>query len=172
MKPRKEERDGALLLSYHIILVLTLALAFLLIAGTIFALLRGRAEKPLFTVGSRGDAADTGGGGADAGGSSYRAMEVFTGIGRLRIPVAGPATVILSIAFPYPPEDRAFTEELASRVADFRRAAFDYFGSLDGRELERIDEEAAKAAILRDCNAMLRLGKIETLYFYDLMMIE
>jgi flagellar basal body-associated protein FliL len=48
----------------------------------------------------------------------------------------------------------------------------EYFGSLDGGSLERIDEEAAKAEILRRCNALLRLGKIEALYFYDLMLID
>ncbi|MDR2159228.1 MAG: flagellar basal body protein FliL [Treponema sp.] len=159
---------GALLPACRVLLALALALAFLLIGGTIFALLRGRDEGPLFTLGG-GAAPEKAAG--ESGGSSG-AVGIFTGIGRLRIPVAGPGTVILSIAFPYPPEDRAFSEELAFRVADFRRAAADYFGSLDSGELENLDEEAAKAELLRRCNALLRLGKIEALYFYDLMMIE
>ena len=86
--------------------------------------------------------------------------------------MAGPGTVILSIAFPYNSGDRPFAGELAARVPDFRRAATEYFGSLDGGALENIDEDAARAEILRRYNALLRLGKIETLYFYDLMMIE
>jgi flagellar basal body-associated protein FliL len=173
--PSLAAEGGPLLSGYRIVQALALALAFLLIGGTIFAFLRGRNERPLFTLGA-GDrgapAGPAGTGGAGDSGGSRRVSGIFTGIGRLRIPVAGPGTVILSIAFPYPPEDRAFSEELASRVADFRRVAAEYFGSLDSGELEDLDEEAARTEILRRCNALLRLGKIETLYFYDLMMIE
>jgi flagellar basal body-associated protein FliL len=146
-------------------------MAFLLIAGTVFAFLRGRGEKPLFTLGG-GQDAGSGPAAGEPGVAVRGAVGIFTGMGRLRIPVAGPGTVILSIAFPYPLEDRAFSEELAARVADFRRAAITYFGSLDSGSLDHIDEEAAKGEILRRCNALLRLGKIETLYFYDLMLIE
>jgi flagellar basal body-associated protein FliL len=163
-------RGGALLAGYRGVLALALAMAFLLIAGTIFAFLRGRGEKPLFTLGAGQDAGS--GPAGEPGAAVRRGIGIFTGIGRLRIPVAGPGTVILSIAFPYPLEDRAFSEELAARVADFRRVAIAYFGSLDSGSLEHIDEEAAKGEILRRCNALLRLGKIETLYFYDLMLIE
>jgi flagellar basal body-associated protein FliL len=165
---------GVLLSGYRVVLALVLALAFLLIAGTIFAFLRGRDEKPLFTLGDGGalsGRADAGGTG-DSDGDLHGPPGIFTGIGRLRIPVAGPGTVILSIAFPYSPGDRPFAEELAARVPDFRRAALEYFGSLDGAALENIDGEAARAEILRRYNALLRLGKLETLYFYDLMMIE
>lgn len=160
---------GALLAGYRIALALALALAFLLAAGTVFAFLRGRDEKPLFTLG-RG--AVSGPAAGEPGGAARGGMGVFTGIRRLRIPTAGSGTVILSIAFPYPLEDRAFSEELAVRAADFRRVAAEYFGSLDSGALENLDGEAAKAEILRRCNALLRLGKIETLYFYDLMLIE
>jgi flagellar basal body-associated protein FliL len=98
----------------------------------------------------------------------------------LRIPVAGASssgggtgasTLILSIAFPYPPRDQAFSEELASRITDFRAIAGDYFSSLSAESLAGLNEETAKAELLRRYNGVLRLGKIETLYFNDFLIV-
>jgi hypothetical protein len=121
---------------------------------------------------------------------------VFTGIGRLRI-AAGPnsasgtnpvssaasgtgtaadsasrAVVVLSVVFPYPPEDRPFTEELAGKVPLFRRIIRDYFGALSKDELNPLDERRAKDELLRRFNAELQLGKIELLFFNELMILE
>jgi flagellar basal body-associated protein FliL len=96
---------------------------------------------------------------------------VFTGIGRLRI-AAGPATVILTITFPYFPGDRAFTGELVSRTPQFRELAGAYFKALSPDELRGPDEEKAKAEILKSFNRVLVLGKIQELYFSDFMTIE
>jgi flagellar basal body-associated protein FliL len=154
--------------------LLILVLAGLLAAGSAYGLLRPPGSGPLFRVG-----------GTDAGNkTAVDASEsgeagVFTGIGRLRIPLAGgpsapggAATLILSIAFPYPPDDRAFTEELASKVGEFRTLTVDYFSSLPSEKLVDMDEDAAKADILGRYNAILRLGKIKALYFTDLVIVE
>lgn len=163
--------------AFRVMVLLALALGGILIAGTLYAFLRPSGSGPLFRIGgpAGNDLAATG---AAGGAAEGREASVFTGIGRLRISLAGgpsasgPTTMILSIAFPYPPGDRAFTEELASKIGDFRTTATDYFSALPAEKLVNLDEETAKTEILRRYNADLRLGKIEALYFSDLIIIE
>jgi flagellar basal body-associated protein FliL len=99
---------------------------------------------------------------------------MFTGLGRLRCPTAGPkpGTVILQAAFPYDPDDRPFSEELAARVRNFRSLSTEYFAALSPEEIRRKGEEDVKAELLALYNALLRLGRIETLYFNEYMLIE
>ena len=99
---------------------------------------------------------------------------IFTGIGRIRSVTAGPqpATVILSPVFPYSPGDRPFSEELAARLGEFRRITADYFTSYTAGELRDRDEETLKEELRSRYNAVLRLGRIESLYFDDYMIIE
>jgi flagellar basal body-associated protein FliL len=153
------------LIVYRLIVVLILALVVALAAGSLYALIRPADAKPLFRIGREKHAAPA---------PQPSTVNVFSGIGRLRIPMSGnPAsTIILSISFPYSADDRAFAEELASRVGDFRSIASLYFASLPPENITSLNEEAAKAEILSRYNALLRLGKIETLYFGDLMIIE
>jgi flagellar basal body-associated protein FliL len=153
------------LIAYRVIVVLILALVVALAAGSLYALIRPAGARPLFRIGSEKKAAQA---------PSANAVNIFSGIGRLRIPMSGnsASTVILSISFPYSAEDRAFAEELASRVGDFRSIASLYFASLPPEKISRLNEEAAKAEILKQYNALLRLGKIETLYFGDFMIID
>lgn len=159
--------------AFRVMVLLALALGSILIAGTLYAFLRPSGSGPLFRIGG-----PAGNDPAAAGAAEGREASVFTGIGRLRISLAGgpsasgPTTMILSIAFPYPLGDRAFTEELASKIGDFRTTAADYFSALPAEKLVNLDEEAAKTEILRRYNAGLRLGKIEALYFSDLIIIE
>jgi flagellar basal body-associated protein FliL len=80
--------------------------------------------------------------------------------------------VVLSVVFPYPPEDRPFTEELAGKIPLFRQIVRDYFGVLSRDELHPFDESRAKAELLRRFNGELQLGKIELLLFNDLMIFE
>jgi flagellar basal body-associated protein FliL len=153
-----------LLILYRALLILAFALGALILGGTLYAAFRGGEAN---AAGRAGQGARTPAASGEKG--------IFTGIGRLRIPVSaseGPATLVLSIAFPYPPQDRAFTEELASRVGDFRRIAAEYFSSRTPGELRGPEEEALKAGLLHAYNGILRLGKIETLYFNDLLIFE
>jgi flagellar basal body-associated protein FliL len=99
--------------------------------------------------------------------------QTFTGIGRLRLPLGdNQSTVIVSITFPYEPADKAFSEELASRVGEFRALTGGYFKSQTAFQLEKIDEEDIKKNLLDQYNGALRLGKIEILYFNDYMIID
>ena len=164
--PQKEKKG--LLIFYRVVMALVLALVLALIVGSLFAVIRPAGSAPLFRIG--------GGEGQVSSGLALADGEigVFSGIGRLRIPVATqpPVTMLLSISFPYPAGDRAFTEELASRIGEFRSIAEGYFASLPPEKITSMDEDAAKAEILKKYNALLRLGKIETLYFGDLLIVR
>jgi flagellar basal body-associated protein FliL len=80
--------------------------------------------------------------------------------------------VILQAAFPYFPGDRPFSEELVSRIRDFRSLTADYFGALSPEELRIKGEDEVKAELLAQYNALLRLGQISTLYFNEFMLID
>jgi flagellar basal body-associated protein FliL len=147
--------------------ILILIMIVVLIAGSIYALARPSGSDPLFRIG--GSPASTE---EQAGAVTNDGVSIFAGIGRLRIPLANSSTLILSIAFPYPADDRGFTEELAVKIGEFRAIAGDYFSSLPSEKLLNLDEETAKTEILRSYNANLRLGKIRALYFNDLMIID
>jgi flagellar basal body-associated protein FliL len=161
MKDKKVFRSGMAV--YRVLLGTASALALVLLAGTLYALVfrPGRTETPRRTRENGFVQSSVDGG-------------VFTGVGRLRSATAGPqpATVILSVTFPYPPDDRPFTEELASQTANFRNIAHEYFASLSTEELLNKDEASIKAEILRGYNGLLRLGQIETLYFNEYLVIE
>jgi hypothetical protein len=158
---------------------LTAVLAALVVAvagGTVWALW------------TRGAAADTGAAAAvTAAADSGEATRMFTGIGRLRIPLApntaasngaasngtvtaGGATAVVTIVFPYNPLDRAFSGELASRLRDFRAEARNCFAALPPSQLA--NEAAIKAELLRRYNSLLRLGSISAIYFSEYMIIE
>jgi len=151
---------------YRVIVAVILLLAVVLITGSLYAAFRPKDSSPLFRIG----------GGEQGRGEAVPAREtnVFSGLGRLRIPLAGEpsATLVVAISFPYPADDRAFAEELASRIGDFRSIANDYFAALSPEKATVLNEEAAKAEILKRYNALLRLGKIETLYFGDFMVVD
>jgi flagellar basal body-associated protein FliL len=167
-----------LVIASRVLLVLALALVVVILAGTLYAVCRSPGSGPVVDFGADGTARSGAGEAPETAGQG--AAGIFTGIGRLRIPAAAyhgaggaeKAVLVLSIAFPYPPEDRAFTEELASRVGDFRRIAVEYFSSRTAEELRNPDEETLKAELLRRYNAILMLGNIEALYFYDLLIFE
>jgi len=195
MKREIDVPGNKLIILYRIIVVMMLLLVALLIAGSLYAFIRSRDAGPLFRIGGvrdgdTGRVGQGGGGGFKEGGAisdGESAYNVFSGIGTLRIQNAGKqaspsgkasetasetAVVILSISFPYKADDRPFTEELASHIGEFRSIAVNYFATMDRNKLVRLDEEQAKADILRQYNALLRLGRIETLYFSDLMIMD
>jgi len=151
---------------FHLALLLIAgALIALLITGTIIGLARPKNALPLLTLPApaRTDAAFP---------QEPGDVRVFSGLGRLRVPLSNSSILILSIAFPYSAADTAFTEELAGKIGEFRAIATGYFASLPADKLANIDEEAAKQEILRRYNATLRLGRIEALYFSDMLTLE
>jgi flagellar basal body-associated protein FliL len=170
-----------LLFFYRIIVVIMLLLVVLLAAGSLYALIRSRDSGPLFRIGAGNGAANRGGQAVSGGGAikdGESAYSVFTGIGTLRIQNADKAqaspqaVVIVTISFPYKAEDRLFTEELASHIVEFRAIATSYFAGLGRDKLVKLDEDKVKAEILARYNALLHLGRIDTLYFSDLMIVD
>jgi flagellar basal body-associated protein FliL len=166
MKREIDVPENKFLMLYRILMALLLTLAAVLVLGSIYAMCRTPGTGPLLTIGGKENA---------VAGDTPLNSEVsdFLGIGRLRIPLsAAGGTLILSITFPYHAQDSAFTEELASKTGSFRAIASEYFSTLPAGKTAALDEDAAKAEILKRYNALLRLGKIETLHFNDLMVIE
>lgn len=154
--------QGTHIIIRSLVLILIAMVVFITI-GTIFALARSHDTKPILHFGKSEEIQETTDINDDTG--------IFSGIGRLRIPLVNSSTLILSIAFPYSLHDSAFMEELAVRISDFRSIAIEYFSSLSADNIVNLDESAAKAEILKRYNNKLRLGKIETLYFIDLLII-
>jgi flagellar basal body-associated protein FliL len=151
----------ALTLLWRVLLALALVLVLVIAAGTVYALaLRPsgapQAPRPVSDPPVSPDAA------------------VFTGLGRLRCPTAGdkPGLVILQASFPYFPGDRPFSEELVSRLREFRSLTAAYFAAQSPEELRGKDEADVKAELLARYNALLRLGRIRTLYFNEYLLIE
>ena len=159
---------------YITLLSITGVLIILLIAGTIIGLARHGSE-PIIRFGNSepqtrfSAAQESSSNIPQAQGDDIR---IYSGLERFRITLADSSIMILSISFPYSASDIAFTEELAAKVNDFKIIAGEYFQSLSGNTLNHIDEEAAKREILRRFNNNLRLGRINALYFHDLMIID
>ena len=130
----------------------------ILIIGTIYAFSRS-------STGSQQETA--------ASGTAYNDdIRIYSGIGRLRIPLSNSSTMIISIAFPYSASDIAFSEELAVKIGEFRFMAIEYFTSLSPDEIVNFNEDAAKQEILKLYNSNLRLGRIQAVYFGELIIID
>ncbi|GHV87185.1 hypothetical protein AGMMS50255_4810 [Spirochaetia bacterium] len=163
----------------RILAIIAAVLILIILGGTIYAFFIRPPEAP-DTISEEAPGAPAAASasstspGAVPGSASGRGTAMFTGIGRLRIAANNgePAAALISITFPYPGADRAFTEELVTKTPEFRSIAADYFAALSAGELRNLDEAAVKAELLRRFNAELLLGKIEVLYFNDLMILD
>ena len=155
------------LIVHRALVIVLLATIAIFILCTLIALVRPSGSVPLFRIGGP-DLQDM------TNNPAYDSANVFADMRGLRIPIGNPpnATVIVSVSFPYPPDDLSFSEEINSRIEDFRSVAIGYFSSLSMEQLINFDETTVKTEILRQYNSILRLGSIETLFFYDFMIIE
>jgi flagellar basal body-associated protein FliL len=164
-------------------------LFLVILIGTLYTLVKnprafsGGSSRTVEAAGDGGATGEAAGGSADPGpaanpdprrsGETAPVSEtaIFTEIGRMRI-AADSAAVVLSVVFPYPSADHPFVEELAGKVPRFRQIIRDYFGSFSRDELNSLDEQRAKADLLRQFNNELRLGHIELLLFDDFLILE
>ena len=151
----------ALAIIYRCLLIFLLLIVAILICGTVYGLFfRGtpsrQAPQPV-----------------SAQGAVQSAAQTFTGIGRVRVPTAGPqpGMAVIFVSFVYNPDDKVFTEELVLKIKDFRDIIAGYIGSFTLEDLLVYEEEELKRELLRRFNAVLRLGKIEVLYFSEFMVI-
>ena len=172
MKNTKKTNSGKLYTAYRVLLLFLMILMVLIAGGSLISVFRPPEAGPLIQFGGK----NAGGAAVSGNNSAETNTGVFSGIGRMRIPVASSgtssATMILSIAFPFSPDDRPFTEELASKITHFRSITSDYFSSLPASAFITFNEEHAKTELLKRYNAILRLGKIEALYFSDFLILE
>ena len=152
----KEHSTKTEIVIYRTLLVIAAAVLLILIAGTIYGLIRqdNVPEAPEFT---------------HAGGGE----DIFSGLGTLRIPTADhePETLIISIAFPYNRYDRPFSEELASRLSWFKTATTQYLGAFTAEDLAALDIETINNELLSLYNAALRLGQIRELYILEFIQL-
>jgi len=165
MKTLSIPKEKPARIAYIALLSIAALLVVLLLTGTIIGLTRQDKTEPLIKFESAPKK-------AKKIISSEDDIRVFSGLGRLRIPLSNSSILLLSIAFPYSASDSAFTEELAAKIGDFRTTASGYFSSLPVESIIYIDEETAKSEILRMFNESLRLGRIDALYFSDMMVID
>jgi len=146
---------------YRGLLFSLIILGIVLIAGTIYGVFfhSSPADHVQITVSQKS--------------GQSRQGQTFTGIGRIRVSTSGSqrGMVIILVTFNYYPEDRAFSEELALRVKDFRKIIEDYFGAFSTVELQKKSEGSIKTDLLSRFNAILRLGQIEALFFSDFMIV-
>lgn len=166
-------KKGAVLV-YHTLIVVAVLLALLIAAGTIYALVFRNGAEPLYSIPAAPATAVP----TQAPFTETQVLQlqenIFTGIGRLRAVSADrpPVTIVVSIAFPYLPEDRAFAEELATKIPEFRNTALEYFSTHSAVELRQSGEAIIKTDLLRRYNNLLHLGSISVLYFNDFMFID
>ena len=99
----------------------------------------------------------------------------FTGIGRLRITLAGKGNapmLVVTPVLPYDAADKSFKAELAANTEQLRRIITDYFSGLEYGEGALADEAELKRNIMEEINKTLRLGKITALYFEEFVLLE
>ena len=159
MISKGDRRLSALSFVYRFLLIIVTILVLLFIGGTIFGVFQ-KTDPPEHNQPSIIQENEQG--------------QTFTGIGRIRVPTADPqpGMVILFVTFRYNPEDKAFSEELALRIKDFREVIMHYIGSFSAEELLNQSEESIKSEFLHRFNTILRLGKIDTLYFSEFLIIS
>ena len=160
MKSNRDRRSRTLFHLYRSLLITLILLGLVFIGGTIYGVFFHPASLTYTLI----DNLEKGKKGQG---------QTFTGIGLLRITTADPqpGTVIISVFFTYYPDDKAFSEELALRVMDFRDIIIKYIGSFSVTELQKQGEGVIKAELLHRFNAILRLGQIEVLYFRDFIIV-
>lgn len=161
MKYSAEKHPSALIIIQRILAGILILIILVILIGTVRTFISPSAAAPLEEDPRRQ--------------TSVQSDErIFTGIGRIRAKSAGPqnSAVMITIAFPYNPNDKGFSEELASKVAQFRSETAQYFQIHTADELRLKTEEELKRELLARYNALLRLDVIETLYITDYMIIE
>ena len=144
--------------------VLILALAAVLVLGTVYALAadtRGRAARASRAEGPGRDPLREG-------------EAVYARVGTIRASTRGdPAAVVaVSIVFPYPADDRAFKEELDVKASRLREVCTSFFSEKSAEELHPAFEGALKSGLRDRLNAQLSLGRIRELWFSDFAVVE
>jgi flagellar basal body-associated protein FliL len=99
---------------------------------------------------------------------------VFSDIGLLRARTANkePVTVVVSPYFPYPSDDVAFREEIVGKTRAIRKTLLDWFAAQKIDQIDALGEAGVKKALIERINSCFTLGKIDTVYFGEYLVIE
>lgn len=162
-----------------ILLIIAAFVAFVIASGTVWACVRtsGTAASPsgkrLFSSKTDSAAIESA---LNAGSSPDASPEaaLFSDVGPLRASTAdGNGTVIvIQPYFPYPSDDIAFREELVKKTRTVRAGILDWFASRTVVEIRRLGETGVKQAILDVVNGVLVLGKLDTVWFSEFMVLD
>jgi len=176
MKMNNNERSQSFL---SIILVIILGFIVLIIAsGTIWAVTKGRlhigsakgtTSRSLFNdKENRLSPADVIA--RDPAGKTA----VFGDVGLLRAATAdkNAVTIVVSPFIPYDAGDLAFQEELVQKTRSIRAFVLEWFHSRTISAIGKLGENGVKSALLDGINKLLVLGKLETIYFSEYMVLE
>ena len=158
-----------------VLLIIAALIVLVIVAGTLWAFagrhvnIRARQGLSLFSSSVK-DPAAADVPGEDASGSTA----VYTGLGTLRAPTKDdrPITVVLTVYFPYPARDSAFEEELTGKNRAIRRVILEWFASRTLEEITSAGEKQVKDRLLEEINRLFVLGRIDTLYFGDYLVLE
>jgi Flagellar basal body-associated protein len=161
----------------RILLAVAVLLLLSILGGTVWGFASGRAHpgadgtssRSLHSSGSEGS-----GPGAVAASDPSGKNAIFADIGVLRAATADrePVTVVISPFVTYPASDSAFREELVGKTRGFRTDIRSWIGGKTLRELTGMGEERVKASLLEVINARLVLGKVDTIYFEEYLILE
>jgi len=154
MKRIEKRPPPVMEITYRVLLIIAALLVLIIIIGTIVGLVNKGKKSAIKNSGS-----------------AEISEGMFSGLGTMRIPTADaePETLVISIAFPYNKNDRAFSEELASRLSRFKTATAEYLGAFTAEELSALNTDTVSNELLSRYNSVLRLGKIKQLYILEYM---
>lgn len=179
MKREFEEPNTALITIHRVLAAALAVAAAFIIAGTVYAMLTDRPTPRVAAVNADAAAAVDAAAKTPADeaipiSAANASPAYFSGIGRVRVSLAGEKTAVLvvSVIFPYDRSDIAFSEELAATTRKFRETTLEYFSKYSASELKTMDEDTLKNDLKKRFNALLRLGRIDALYFDDYFLID
>lgn len=158
--------------------IVAAALVLFIAIGTVWGFASGRArlganrkpaERNLFVGGKRNPAPEEV---AARDGSGKTAIFADIGVLRAATADARPVTIVVSPFLPYPADDVPLSEELVSKNRANRAAIAGWFRSHTLKEITRLGEDGVKRELLELVNANLVLGKLQSMYFEEYMVIE
>jgi flagellar FliL protein len=101
-------------------------------------------------------------------------LAMFSDIGPLRARTADsePATIVVEPVFPYDADDIAFREELVQKSRMMRTVILEWFASRTLSGIRELGEESVKAALIKELNGCFVLGKLDSVYFEEYMILD
>jgi flagellar basal body-associated protein FliL len=163
-----------------ILLIVAVFLVFIIASGTIWACSHEQSSQGAGGRGASGGTASISGKRLFSAKKDVAAIEasadaaLFSDIGVLRASTADKngAVIIVQPYFPYPSDDIAFREELVKKTRTIRSFMLDWFSTRTVAEIKSLGETEVKQALLDGVNGLLVLGKLDTVWFSEFMVLD